>query len=49
LVQFSGLSIQQIFGVRVAVDLLQHEAHNEIYGIDAVYDRYVFTFSFLWG
>jgi len=30
-------SIQQIFGV--AIDSLQHEVHNEIYGIDAFCER----------
>jgi len=26
-------------GFRVAIDSLQHEVHNEIYGIDTLYDH----------
>jgi len=38
---------QQIFEVRVTVDSLRHEAHNEIYGISAFYDKSILTFHFL--
>jgi len=31
--------MQQIFGVRVAIDSLQHDVHDEINGIDAFYDH----------
>jgi len=37
--QLSVTSIQQIFGVLVAIDSLQHEGHNEIYGINAFCDH----------
>jgi len=36
--QLTVASIQQIFGVPV-MDSLQHEAYDEIYGIDAFYDH----------
>jgi len=32
--------------VRAAMDSLQNEANDEIYGIDAFYDNYIFTFSY---
>jgi len=38
-------SIQQIFSVQIALYSLQHEAYNEIYGIGAFYDYYIFTVS----
>jgi len=34
----SGI-IQQTFGVQIAADSLQHETHDEIYGIDRYYDH----------
>jgi len=36
--QLTVASIRQIFGVPV-MDSLQHEAYDEIYGIDAFYDH----------
>ena len=32
-------SVHQIYRVRVAIDSLQHEAYNEIYGFDAFCDH----------
>jgi len=46
-VQLAVTSIQQIIGVQVIMDSLQHEAHDKIYEIDTFYDHLIVTFTFL--
>jgi len=38
-VQLAVESIHQIFGCFIAMDSLQHQAYNEIHGIDPFYDN----------